>query len=168
MNGFSRQGVTLHVPAGHARRSTDRERIGHARANGHAGGIRVGVALARASARELMWGLRLVSAEVEGWRTRAAQIPDPELRADALTAIRRKRGNINGAGLFWTLPYRRNRDLLGVLMAYEILADYLDCVSERSAGLGVANGRQLHLALVEALDSGVEIVRLLPPPPHPE
>jgi tetraprenyl-beta-curcumene synthase len=117
----------------------------------------VGVALARASARELIWGLRLVSKEVEGWRARAAQIPDPELRADALGAIRQKRGNINGAGLFWTLPDRRNRDLLAALVAYEILADFLDCVSERSAEEGLANGHQLHLALVEALEPGTEI-----------
>ncbi len=157
MNGFSRQGVTLHVPAGHARRSTDRERVKSAQAGSHAAGARVGAALARASARELIWGLRLVSEEVERWRARAAQIPDEELRADALTAIRRKRGNINGAGLFWTLPDRRNRDLLGVLVAYEILADYLDCVSERTADLGLANGHQLHLALVEALEPEAEI-----------
>jgi tetraprenyl-beta-curcumene synthase len=115
-------------------------------------GIRVGVALLRASARELIWGLRLVSREVGGWRERAAMIPDAGLRSDALRALRRKRGNINGAALFWTLPDRRNSDLLTVLVAYEILADFLDCVSERSASLGIANGRQLHLALVEALD----------------
>jgi tetraprenyl-beta-curcumene synthase len=157
MNGLTRQGVTLHRPAGRARPGTDRARAGNARAASHTGHARVGVALARASARELIWGLRLVSKEVEGWRARAAQIPDAELRADALTAIRRKRGNINGAGLFWTLPDRRNRDLLAVLVAYEILADYLDCVSERTAGLGLANGRQLHLALVEALEPGAEI-----------
>jgi tetraprenyl-beta-curcumene synthase len=157
MNGFSRQGVTLHGPAGRARPGPDRARAGHARADSHTGHTRVGLALARASARELIWGLRLVSKEVEHWRARAAQIPDPELRADALTAIRRKRGNIHGAGLYWTLPEERSRDLLGVLVAYEILADYLDCVSERTAHLGLANGRQLHLALVEALDPGAEM-----------
>jgi tetraprenyl-beta-curcumene synthase len=152
MNGFSRQGVTLHAPAGYTRPGTNRERAVNARTGRRAGRAQGGVALARASARELIWGLRLVSEEVAGWRARAADIPDDELRADALAALRRKRGNINGAGLFWTLPDRRNRDLLGVLVAYEILADYLDCVSERGAGLGMKNGRQLHLALVEALD----------------
>jgi tetraprenyl-beta-curcumene synthase len=157
MNGFRRQGVTLHRPAGHAKRSTHRERAGNARAGRHSGRTEVGAALARASARELIWGLRLVSKEVERWRAQAAQIPDPELRADALTALTRKRGNINGAGLFWTLPDRRNRDLLEVLVAYEILADYLDCVSEHGAEEGLANGRQLHLALVEALDPDAEI-----------
>jgi tetraprenyl-beta-curcumene synthase len=110
------------------------------------------VNLTRAAARELGWGLRHVSREVERWRAGAATIPSAELRADALCAIERKRGNINGAALFWTLPDRRSRDLLEMLVAYEVLADFLDCVSERSAGLGIAAGRRLHLALVEALD----------------
>ncbi|HTR72660.1 MAG TPA: DUF2600 family protein [Solirubrobacteraceae bacterium] len=111
-----------------------------------------GVALARATSRELVFGLRAVSGEVACWRSHAAAIPDPELRAAALEALANKRGNIHGAALFWTLPDRRSRDLLELLVAYEILADYLDCVHERGASLGPENGQQLHLALVEALD----------------
>lgn len=117
----------------------------------------LGGTLARAIARELIWGLRLVSREVDGWHALAAGIPDPDLRADALSALTRKRGNINGAALFWTLPEQRNRDLLELLVAYEVLADFLDCVSERGADLGVANGYQLHLALEHALDPEAEI-----------
>jgi tetraprenyl-beta-curcumene synthase len=113
--------------------------------------------LARAAGRELIWGLRGVAREVADWRERATAIPDPQLRADALEALGRKRGSIDGAALFWILPRRRNQDLLGVLVAYEVLADYLDCVSERGAGLGIENGRQLHLALVEALEPETEI-----------
>lgn len=108
--------------------------------------------LARSTGRELFWGLRGVSREVAGWRERAAAIPDHQLRADALAALDQKRGSIDGAALFWTLPKERNRDLLKVLVAYEVLADYLDCVNERGAGRGIANGLQLHLALVEALE----------------
>jgi tetraprenyl-beta-curcumene synthase len=118
---------------------------------------RQGATLARATGRELIWGLRGVSCEVRSWRERAAAIPDQQLRADALQALARKRGSIDGAALFWILPRRRNRDLLGVLVAYEVLADYLDCVSERGAGLGIENGRQLHLALVEAFEPETEI-----------
>jgi tetraprenyl-beta-curcumene synthase len=108
--------------------------------------------LARCSGRELFWGLRGVSREVSRWREQAAAIPNPELRADALAALGRKRGSIDGAALFWILPDRRYTHLLKVLVAYEVLADYLDCVSERGAARGIQNGRQLHLALVEAVD----------------
>jgi len=107
---------------------------------------------ARCSGRELFWGLRGVSREVSRWRELAEAIPDVELRADALAALASKRGSIDGAALFWILPDRRCAELLKVLVAYEVLADYLDCVSERGAERGIENGRQLHLALVEALD----------------
>jgi len=118
---------------------------------------RAGVSLARAAGRELVWGLRAVSVEVARWRELALAIPDPGLRADALAALTRKRGNIDGAALFWTLPDARDRDLLELLVAYEVLADYLDCVSERGASRGAENGRQLHLALIEALDPRSDI-----------
>jgi tetraprenyl-beta-curcumene synthase len=154
---LSRQTVTLRGPAAHAGGSTDRSGIDRAQADHQFERIRLAVALARASARELSCGLRLVSREVERWRARAEEIPDADLRVNALEALTQKRGNINGAALFWTLPDRRNRDLLAALVACEILADFLDCVNERSAGLGIANGRQLHLALVEAFDPDAEM-----------
>jgi tetraprenyl-beta-curcumene synthase len=115
------------------------------------------VALARAAIRELRWGLRDVSREVDRWRTVAAGIPDEALRHDALQAIDRKRANIDGAALFWTLPRLRSRGLLRLLVAYEILADFLDCTSERAAHVGTRNGLQLHLALIEALDPGLRV-----------
>ncbi len=114
-------------------------------------------ALARATLREMSWGLRGTSREVERWRTLAEKIPDETLRRDALAALVRKRANIDGAALFTTLPSARSRDLLRLLVAYEILADFLDCTSERGAHAGVGNGRQLHLALVEALDPRLQV-----------
>ena len=38
-----------------------------------------------------------------------------------------------------------------------MLADYLDCTSERGAHIGIANGLQLHRALADALDPNVEL-----------
>lgn len=110
-----------------------------------------GASLLRAASRELAFGLRGTSREVAGWRALAGEIPDRGLRQDALAALTRKRGNIHGAALFWTLPDRRSPALLRSLVAWDVLADYLDCASERGAGRGLANGRRLHLALVEAL-----------------
>jgi tetraprenyl-beta-curcumene synthase len=101
--------------------------------------------------------LREVSGEVDRWRTFAGDIPDDALRHDALAAIEDKRANIDGAALFWTLPRVRSHELLRLLVAYEILADFLDCTSERAAHVGTANGRQLHRALIEALDPDLEV-----------
>ena len=115
------------------------------------------IALAGAATRELRWGSREVSREVDRWRTVAEDIPDDALRHDALAAIENKRANIDGAALFWTLPRVRSRELLRLLVAYEILADFLDCTSERAAHAGTVNGRQLHRALIEALDPDLDV-----------
>jgi tetraprenyl-beta-curcumene synthase len=112
-------------------------------------------ALLAATMRELSWGLRAVSREMRGWRHRARLIPDRTIRADALQALERKRTHIVGAGLFSILPGHRDRRLLRVLVAYEIILEFLDNAHERAAH--ELNGRQLHRALVEALDPSAQI-----------
>jgi cytochrome P450 len=112
-------------------------------------------ALVRAATRQLGWGLTAVSREVSRHRETAVSIPDATLRQDALTALDRKRPNIDGAALFWTLPRVRAPGVLRLLISYQILLDYLDCTSERGAHVGIANGRQLHRAMIEALDPAV-------------
>lgn len=79
-------------------------------------------------------------------------MPDGPTRTDALEAIVHKRDNAEGASLFSILPKNRNEPLLKLLIAYQIMWDYLDSISERGAHAGQDNGHQLHRALVEALD----------------
>lgn len=114
-------------------------------------------ALVLSAGRELLWGLRGVSGEVNAWRCVASTIPDSAIRTDALDAIDGKRSNIDGAGMFSILPLLRRWPLLRLLVAYEILGDFLDSVSERGAAAGLENGRQLHLAFTEALQPDVPI-----------
>lgn len=108
--------------------------------------------LVAVTVRELVWGRRAVSREIRRWRQLADRIPSHELRADALDVLTRKRGNTDGAALFWTLVPHRNLALVRLLVAHEIIWDYLDTVSERGAFVGEHNGRQLHRALAESLD----------------
>ena len=108
--------------------------------------------LAKAVARELMWTLPAVRREVRSWHAQARAIPAAALRADALNSLARKRGHTDGAALFCILPRTRDRNLLRLLVAYEIIWDYLDTVNEHGADAGQANGRKLHEALIVALD----------------
>ncbi len=110
-----------------------------------------------AATRELTWGLPAASREIAHWRRVAARIRSGPLREDALDALEHKRGQSDGAALFSILPRKRNRSYLRLLVAYQTIWDYLDSVSERGASAGPANGRQLHLALVDALDPGSPI-----------
>jgi tetraprenyl-beta-curcumene synthase len=113
--------------------------------------------LARVAVRELVHVLPAVAREVRVWRTRARAIPDEPTRRDALSALARKRGHTDGAALFWTLSATSSGSLLRLLVAYEIAWDYLDSVNERGADAGQVNGRQLHLALIEALDPNLPV-----------
>lgn len=105
-----------------------------------------------ALARGLLWGRPVATRELGAWFQRAAAIPDSTIREDALDSLARKRDNVEGASLFSILPRRRDERLLILLVAYQVMWDFLDSVSERGARAGHANGRQLHRALVEALD----------------
>jgi tetraprenyl-beta-curcumene synthase len=103
-----------------------------------------------AAARELSWGLPEAARATRRWQTRAEAIPDAPIREDALASISTKRGHADGAALFAVLPDGHNAVLLHLLVAYETIWDFLDNVSERHTR--EANGRELHLALVDALD----------------
>jgi len=105
-----------------------------------------------AVSRELVWGLPAAARELRRWRSLALLIPDEALRSDALDALDHKRGNTHGAGLFWVLPSTRSNSLLRLLVTYQVMWDFLDCVSERGAAIGQTNGLQLHRALADALD----------------
>jgi tetraprenyl-beta-curcumene synthase len=113
--------------------------------------------LGRAITRELLWGLRAVSGEIDRWRAYARKIPDEPIRQDALDVLERKRTHAYGAALFSTLPRRRSGDLLRLLVAYELIWDTLDNLSESAAAHGQTDGHQLHLAIVEAIDPSAPI-----------
>ncbi len=67
-----------------------------------------------------------VAREVEHWRALAQAIPDPPLREDALHALEDKRAHIDGAALYWTLTTRQSTTALQALVAFEVMAEYLD------------------------------------------
>lgn len=110
------------------------------------------LALFAAVSRELGQGLRAVAGELAAWREHAATIPDDRLRVDALHALDNKRGHVDGAALFWTLPSHRDLGLLRVLVTYELIQDYLDELSERIALTGADDASGPFSALGDALD----------------
>lgn len=110
-----------------------------------------------AVSRGLSWVTPAVSRELWHWGNIAAGIPAVPLREDALAALERKRGQSEGAALFALLPRQRRRECLRLLVAYQLIWDYLDSVNERGVAAGIANGRQLHLALVDALTPGTSL-----------
>jgi tetraprenyl-beta-curcumene synthase len=86
-------------------------------------------------------------------RARAESIPDPLLRRDALISHHDKGFNSEGlAALAVLAPAPQRAAVARSLAAYQLMLDYLDCVSERPAEDPVANGLCLHHAFEVALD----------------
>lgn len=90
--------------------------------------------------------------ELARWRSRALEIPDPDLGRLALDALR-KRGNMEGAALFAVFAPRGCRaEAVRALVAFQAAYNYLDMLSEQRSADPVQNARQLHAALAVALD----------------
>jgi tetraprenyl-beta-curcumene synthase len=90
-------------------------------------------------------------------QARAAAIPDPTLRCDALVSHRHKRANSEGlAAMALFAPAERREEIVPSLVAYQLMLDYLDGVSERPAADPMANGLRLHSAFEVALDPEAE------------
>lgn len=85
------------------------------------------------------------------WRRRAEAIPDPDLRRAALHTIEEKWSHSEGAAAFAVLLGRGDRAVfVRMAIAYELMIDYLDTISEQPVADPWANTLQLHRAPLNA------------------
>jgi tetraprenyl-beta-curcumene synthase len=93
-----------------------------------------------------------VRRELRAWERLARTIPDPELRAHALTTLAEKATNAEAAAVFAILaPRTRLAEAVALMATFQVLTDYLDTISEQPAADPLRNGLQLHEALSDAL-----------------
>lgn len=78
--------------------------------------------------------------------------PHPEVRANALESLARKRSYLDGAALFWILPARRDPRLLSLLVSFQVAADFLDQASEHGVAARGHSGGSLMPAFSDAVD----------------
>jgi tetraprenyl-beta-curcumene synthase len=93
-----------------------------------------------------------VRRELARWERLAHLIPDPVLRQHACEKLAGERLNPEAAALFAVLaPRRQRRRVVRLIVAYQVLYDYLDAVNEEPGCTFYANGLQLHRSLTEAV-----------------
>jgi tetraprenyl-beta-curcumene synthase len=91
--------------------------------------------------------------EIRTWERYARTIPDPRLKAVALRALRDERGNLEGATAFATFVGRSyRRTVARAAIAFQAAYDYVDAVSEQTESRWDGNTRQLHMALMIAVN----------------
>jgi tetraprenyl-beta-curcumene synthase len=91
--------------------------------------------------------------EAHHWHRHAQAIPDPVLRRLALEAQHIKQGNVEGSAAFAVLaPAEHRAAVVRAQVSFQSIYDYVDTLSEQPNENPVANGHQLHQALLVALD----------------
>jgi len=95
----------------------------------------------------------LAKKQIARWRARAALIPDTPLRANALLSLCEKGQRPEGLAAFALLAGEDRRSpVVRATVAYQVIVDYIDTVSEQQALSRVANTLKLHGALEAAID----------------
>lgn len=94
----------------------------------------------------------IVNREIMAWENRAKEIPDPSLRALAITALRCERGNLEGAAAFAAfLPSTYRARVVRASVAFQAAYDYADALSEQPTIDPIGNSLALHAVLTDAL-----------------
>lgn len=111
--------------------------------------------------------LPLVHTELEQWRLRAAAIPVPSLREQALNSLRYKRFHCEGGSVFACQSHRPDPGLVRAIVALQTLSDYLDNLTDRWAPGDGRTARRLHRAFIDAVEPGRKMGRYFDPAgPH--
>lgn len=85
------------------------------------------------------------------WQVRAQQIPNNELRKQALQSIASKTFHCEGGAIFALLAKQYKTEAIHFIVAYQTISDYLDNLCDRSTSQDPADFRALHEAMLHAL-----------------
>lgn len=115
--------------------------------------VRAAFALPVANARYWTGIAPTVRRELRHWESRAIAIPDRDLQGLALAKLRDERFNAQvAATLAVTCPRRRRDDAVRAIVAYEVMYDYLDGLTERPSEDPLGEGLRLYGAFFDAVD----------------
>jgi tetraprenyl-beta-curcumene synthase len=89
--------------------------------------------------------------ELSYWKKRATEIPDPELRKQALASIEHKTFHCEGGSIMALMANSHYKEVIRFIVAYQTISDYLDNLCDRSTSLDPADFAALHEAMKDAL-----------------
>jgi len=98
-----------------------------------------------------------VKAQLSIWREVALQIPNAELRKQALDSLRLKEFHCQGGAVYAAANLPQRHVLIPLIVALQTISDYLDNLCDRSTSLDPRDFRQLHQAMLDAVDINMPI-----------
>lgn len=93
-----------------------------------------------------------VKTQLHIWRETAEQIPDPELKSQALASIATKQFHCEGGAVYAAANLPQRHVLIPLIVAFQTISDYLDNLCDRSTSLDPRDFRQLHQSMLDAVD----------------
>ncbi|WP_192896553.1 tetraprenyl-beta-curcumene synthase family protein [Cohnella sp. AR92] len=95
-----------------------------------------------------------VRRELGEWRKIAEDIPDPELRKQAIDSMTAKEFHCIGGGVYAAANLDAKAVLLPLIVALQTISDYLDNLCDRSTSLDPDDFRLLHQSMLDAVTPG--------------
>ncbi|MDO7906020.1 tetraprenyl-beta-curcumene synthase family protein [Paenibacillus sp. JX-17] len=86
------------------------------------------------------------------WRKAADEIPDPELRKQALASIESKEFHCLGGAVYAAGNMPERHTLIPLIVSYQTISDYLDNLCDRSTSMDPEDFRLLHQSMLDAVD----------------
>ncbi|MDQ0857981.1 tetraprenyl-beta-curcumene synthase [Bacillus sp. V2I10] len=99
----------------------------------------------------------VVHVHLDKWREKANQIPNAELRNQALSSINDKSFHCEGGGIFAFLSEANKHECIEFIVAYQTISDYLDNLCDRSTSLDPLDFAMLHQSMNDALTAGAPL-----------
>ena len=99
--------------------------------------------------------LPLVDQELARWRCNALVIPAAELKKQALASIANKRFHCQGGSIYALYTPSQAEKLVRFVVALQTISDYLDNLCDRVPGASEESFRQLHKAMLAAVDFSI-------------
>lgn len=94
--------------------------------------------------------------ELARWRKMAGQIPDPELRSQAIASLTSKQFHCEGGSVYAAAAVERRKELVPLIVALQTISDYLDNLCDRSTSLDPDDFRLLHQSMLDAVNPDAE------------
>lgn len=93
-----------------------------------------------------------VREQLRHWRLKAEEMPDPELRRQAIASMTSKEFHCIGGSVYAVANLPMSHVLIPLIVAFQTISDYLDNLCDRSTSLDADDFRCLHQSMLDAVD----------------
>ncbi|MBP2001302.1 tetraprenyl-beta-curcumene synthase [Paenibacillus shirakamiensis] len=98
-----------------------------------------------------------VREELGAWKKLAEDIPDEELRRQALASIATKQFHCQGGSVYAAANLEQKDVLIALIVAFQTISDYLDNLCDRSTSMDAGDFRLLHQSMLDAVNPEAEM-----------